>query len=57
MKILKSQDIFGEHVHLTYKGKRSYQTAIGAVVSLLLKLVLWIYVVYEFYNIFSRRHA
>ena len=57
MKILKSQDIFGEHVHLTYKGTRSYQTAIGAVVSLLLKLVLWIYVVYEFYNIFSRRHA
>ncbi|TNV83771.1 hypothetical protein FGO68_gene3547 [Halteria grandinella] len=54
--ILRSQDLFGEHVEFTYKGKRSYQTTIGAVVSLLVKVILTIFIIYEFYVIFSRKH-
>jgi hypothetical protein len=43
-------------VQFTYKGKRSYQTNIGAVVSIGVKAILAFFVVYEFYTIFSRKH-
>lgn len=54
--MLRSQDLFGEHVQFTYKGKPSYQTNIGAVVSIGVKTILAFFVVYEFYTIFSRKH-
>jgi hypothetical protein len=52
----RSQDIFGGHVVLTYKGKNSYQTNIGAFVSILVKITLAMFIVNEFYSIFSRKH-
>lgn len=54
--ILRSQDVFGEHVEFTYKGKSTYQTNIGAVVSIFVKIILVIFIIYEFYVIFSRKH-
>lgn len=52
----RSFDVFGERVELTFKGKRSYQTDIGAFVSILIKLVLTIFIFYELYVIFARKH-
>lgn len=52
----RSQDIFGKKVEFTFKGKRSYQTDIGAFVSIILKVVLCIFICYEIYVIFSREH-
>lgn len=43
-------------MEFTFKGKRSYQTSIGAFVSLLIKLTLIAFIMYEFYLIFSRKH-
>lgn len=52
----KSQDLFGKQVEFTFKGHRSYQTYIGAMVSILIKVILVIFILYEFYVIFSRKH-
>lgn len=54
--IFKSQDVFGEQVHFTFKGKRSYHTSIGAFVSIFVKIILVAFIIYEFYIIFSRKH-
>ena len=55
-KFWKSQDVFGEQVQLTFKGKRSYQTSIGALVSVIIKMILMFFITYEFYVIFARKH-
>jgi hypothetical protein len=55
-RIFRQQDLFGQHVHLTYKGKKTYKTNIGAFVSIILKAILAAYIIYEFYVIFSRKH-
>lgn len=55
-KSFRSQDLFGQHVHFTYKGKQTYKTNIGALVSIIVKTILVTYIVYEFYVIFSRKH-
>jgi hypothetical protein len=52
----KSQDVFGEKVQLTFKGKRSYQTNIGALFSVAIKIILSLFIVYEMYVIFARKH-
>ena len=52
----RHQDVFGEKVEFTYKGKRSYQTMIGATMSVIIKAVLCLFIGYEFYVIFSRKH-
>ncbi|TNV85024.1 hypothetical protein FGO68_gene16794 [Halteria grandinella] len=54
--LIRSQDVFGQKVEFTYKGHRHYRTTIGAVVSILLKLVLFMFIFYEMYVIFSRKH-
>ena len=54
--MFRSQDVFGERVEFTYKGKRSYQTNIGALVSVFVKLIMIFFTIYEFYLIFSRTH-
>lgn len=52
----RSQDVFGGHVEFTYKGKHSYQTNIGAVVSIFVKIVMICFIVQEFYVIFTKKH-
>lgn len=52
---LRSQDVFGGHVEFTYKGKHSYQTNIGAVVSIFVRAIMICFIVYEFYVIFARK--
>jgi hypothetical protein len=52
----KRLDMFGQRVEFTFKGKRTYQTAIGAFISLFIRVVLSIFVAYEFYVVFSRKH-
>jgi hypothetical protein len=52
----RSQDVFGEQVHLTFKGKRSYQTSIGALFSVFIKMILTLYIVFELYVIYTRKH-
>jgi hypothetical protein len=52
----RSQDVFGEQVHFTFKGKRSYQTSIGALFSLIIKLIMVCFIAYEVYVIFARKH-
>ncbi|TNV84028.1 hypothetical protein FGO68_gene14121 [Halteria grandinella] len=52
----RSQDLFGKEVQFTYKGKRAYQTSIGAFVSIIIKIILGFFIFYEFYTIFSRKH-
>jgi hypothetical protein len=52
----RSQDVFGEKVHFSYKGKSSYQTNIGALISIIIKVCMAIFIVYEAYVIFARKH-
>ena len=52
----RSQDVFGEKVHFTYKGKMSYQTSIGAFISIIIKCIMILFIVYEAYTIFTRKH-
>jgi len=52
----RSQDVFGEKVHFTYKGKMSYQTSIGALISVIIKCIMILFIVYEAYTIFTRKH-
>jgi hypothetical protein len=52
----KSFDMFGQRVEFTFKGKRTYQTNIGALVSVLIQLFLGFFIAYEFYVVFSRKH-
>lgn len=48
--------MFGEKVEFTFKGKRTYQTSIGALFSLVIKMIIVVFIIYEFYAIFSRKH-
>jgi hypothetical protein len=52
----RSQDLFGKQVAFTFKGKRAYQTSIGALISVFIKIVLGFFIAYEMYAIFSRKH-
>jgi hypothetical protein len=52
----RSQDVFGEKVHFTYKGKHSYQTSIGASISILIKIIMLFFIAYEAYVILARKH-
>ena len=52
----RSQDVFGEKVHFTYKGKMSYQTSIGALISVIIKFIMILFIIYEAYIIFARKH-
>ena len=56
VKLWKSQDVFGERVEFTFKGKRTYQTSIGAFFSILIKVILMLFIGYEGYVIFTRKH-
>jgi hypothetical protein len=42
----KSLDIYGEKIELTYKGRKSYKTIIGATFSLIFRLLVWFFIVY-----------
>ena len=55
-ELFRSTDLFGEKVKLTYKGKRSYKTNIGAFVSILVRFIMVAYIAFEFYIIFGRVH-
>jgi hypothetical protein len=52
----RSQDLFGEKVKLTYKGKKSYKTNIGACISVLVRGIMAIYIANELYLIIIRKH-
>ena len=53
--LIRGQDVFGEKVQFTFKGKKSYQTLIGAVASIIFKLILAFFIAYEFYVIFAKK--
>jgi uncharacterized membrane protein YukC len=42
--------------NLHIRGKSSYQTNIGAFVSVCIKIILYLFIAYEFYVIFKRKH-
>ena len=50
----RAQDVFGGEVHFTYKGKKTYQTNIGALVSIIVRVIMLAFISYEFYMIFAR---
>ena len=52
----KSQDVFGESVHFTFKGKSHIKTAYGAFFSVLIKIIMIIFIIYELYIIITRKH-
>ncbi len=52
----KSQDVFGESVHFTFKGKSHFKTAYGAFFSVLIKIIMIIFIIYELYIIITRKH-
>jgi hypothetical protein len=54
--MMREQDVFGEKVQLTFKGKKSYKTTVGAVASIMIKIVLVFFIAYEFYSIITRKH-
>jgi hypothetical protein len=54
--IYKSQDVFGESVQLTFKGKKHFKTLYGALISILIKVIMVIFIIYEGYVIFTRKH-
>jgi hypothetical protein len=47
----KSHDMYGRKVELTFKGKDTYKTSVGAFVSLSVKVVILIFIIYEIYVI------
>ncbi|TNV84426.1 hypothetical protein FGO68_gene15845 [Halteria grandinella] len=51
-----SQDLFGKRVEFTFKGQLEYHTAIGALMSVIIKLIMCLFIIYEFYIIFARKH-
>ena len=53
--ILRRQDIFGSKVEFTYKGKHSYQTNIGACVSILVLVILGFFIAYELVTVIQRK--
>ena len=56
LHFVRSQDVFGEKVQFTFKGKKTYQTVVGAIASIIIKLILAFFIAYEFYVIFARKH-
>ena len=54
--LFKSQDVFGESVHFTFKGKSHFKTAYGAFFSILIKIIMVIFIIYEAFVIFTRKH-
>ena len=54
--MMREQDVFGEKVQLTFKGKKTYKTTVGAIVSIMIKIVLVFFITYEFYSIITRKH-
>jgi D-alanyl-lipoteichoic acid acyltransferase DltB (MBOAT superfamily) len=56
MHTLRQQDVFGKRVQFTYKGRSTYKTTIGAMVTILLGTIMAFFFVYEFYVIFSYKH-
>lgn len=54
--MIRHQDIFGQKVELTFKGQKNFKTTIGAVISIFIKVILALFIWYEVYVIFSRKH-
>ena len=52
----KSQDVFGQSVHFTFKGKKTYNTSFGALISIFIKIIMAFFIGYEAYVIFARKH-
>ena len=52
----KSLDMFGEQISLNYKGKSSYNTKLGAVVSLVSYLMLLTYAINMLLVVINRRN-
>lgn len=52
----KSQDLFGESVQITFKGKAHFKTAYGAFFSVFIKIIMVIFIIYEIYIIATRKH-
>jgi hypothetical protein len=48
--------VFGESVHFTFKGKSHFKTAYGAFFSILIKIIMIIFIIYELYIIITRKH-
>jgi len=53
----KSMDMYGEKVHLLYKGNASYKTSVGAFFTLLVRMIIISFLVYECFLLFTYKHA
>ena len=49
----KSLDMYGKQVQFTYKGKKTYQTSIGAFFSIITNLIMGALAAYELYLVFA----
>ena len=50
-ELIRSRDLFGKPVQLTYKGKSAFNTVCGGCVSLLLILVILVGACYQLVNL------
>jgi len=51
---VKSQDLFGITVQLTYKGQRSFSTACGGCLSILIVVGFTVGFILQFYKLYSQ---
>ena len=54
MRGLKSIDIYGQHLSLTYRGDPQFKTTPGALVSLAIFAILMAYAGFKTYVLFNR---
>ena len=52
-KQIEGQDVFGHPVSLTYKGQQTYQSVLGGLVSLVGKLLIFVYFVIQVNTVLS----
>ena len=50
----KDNDVFSSPIYLTYKGKRSYPTVLGGLVSIILFVLMFLYSIYLFHIVITR---
>ena len=55
-QILKNCDIYGEQVHINYRGDRAFRTWFGALVTILVLAGMTIYGTIKFTKLFTRAH-
>eukprot|EP00347_Sterkiella_histriomuscorum_P006411 403352871 len=52
---IKSQDMFGHKIGLTYKNKSSYKTSFGGIITILFRLGIIIYLAMQLIDVYNRK--